>query len=35
MNESISKQKGKPQTKINPKIFEVLRKALGEFEIIM
>ena len=35
MNEAISKQKGKPQTKINPKIFEVLRKALGEFEIIM
>ena len=34
LNEAVKQQKGEIQTKITPKIFEVLRKELGEFEII-
>ncbi|MEM3122110.1 MAG: nucleotidyltransferase domain-containing protein [Candidatus Pacearchaeota archaeon] len=34
LNEAVSKQKGEIQLKTSPKIFEVLRKELGDFEII-
>ncbi len=33
-NKAISEQKGKLQTKINPKIFELLKQKFGDFEII-
>ena len=35
LNKAISAQKGELKTKISPKIFEILRKELGEFEIVM
>ena len=31
----IEKQKGKFEVQINPKIFELLKKELGEFEIVL
>ncbi len=34
LNEAVKQQKGEIQTKITPKIFEILRKELGDFEII-
>ncbi|MFA5019761.1 MAG: nucleotidyltransferase domain-containing protein [Candidatus Pacearchaeota archaeon] len=35
LNKAIGEQKGKLQTKISPKVFEILRKELGEFEIVL
>ncbi len=35
LNKAIAEQKGKLQTKTNSKIFEVLRKELGDFEILL
>ena len=35
LNEAISKQKGQLQVRLSPKVFEILRKALGEFEIVI
>ena len=34
LNEAVKKQKGELSLKISPKIFEVLTKELGEFEIV-
>jgi len=34
LNEAIKKQKGDIQVKLSPKIFEVLTKELGDFDII-
>ena len=34
LNEAVKKQKGELQIKLSPKVFEVLTKELGEFEII-
>ncbi len=35
VNKAIEKQKGKKEVKINPKIFELLKKELGDFEIVL
>ena len=35
VSKAIEKQKGKKEVNINPKIFELLRKELGEFEIVL
>jgi len=32
---AVSKQKGKPSVGINPKVFELLKKEIGEYEIIL
>lgn len=34
MNEAVKAQIGEVQTKVSPKIFEILRKELGDFEIV-
>ena len=35
VNKAAMEQKGKVQLKISPKIFDILKKELGEFEIIL
>lgn len=35
LNKAISEQKGKLQLKVSPKVFDILKKELGEFEIIL
>ncbi|MEK6823488.1 MAG: hypothetical protein AABY06_00485 [Nanoarchaeota archaeon] len=32
---AIEKQKGKREVQINPKVFELLKKEIGEFEIVL
>ena len=32
---AIEKQKGKKEVNVNPKIFELLKKELGDFEIVL
>ena len=32
---AIEKQKGKKEVQINPKVFELLKKEIGEFEIVL
>ena len=35
VEKEIKKQKGKKEFKVNPKVFELLKKELGEFEIVL
>ena len=35
VNKAIGEQKGKKEVKINPEIFKLLKKELGDFEIVM
>ena len=35
VNEAVTKQKSKQNVEINPRIFELLKKELGEYEIII
>ena len=35
VSKAIGKQKGKREVQVNPKVFELLKKELGEFEIVL
>ena len=35
IDDAVTKQKAKKSVEINPKVFDVLKKELGEFEIVL